>query len=285
MPAPRSSPHPARPLHPPHPIHPPSPRHAAVASCLHASPPLSHWRSSPCPRPRHPPHPRSGLMSDYLGLFDAAGKLSSLRDAEFVGMLQLMGRMGAVSAVPPCLLAWELWGHAAAGGARGAGEEGGGWPACLPAAAPGSHHRRQPTFAPARHRPRTPTPTSTSTTHCVCTRGPPPADLLPGAEGAGGGGLLPLLPRHGADHAAAGAGAADGRRRSAAAGAGRRDAGLRAWLAGPAHRPPRSAPWRSAAATPPPFHSLHPPPHPEPKHMHPLFLAFISCCLSSPTWY
>lgn len=38
-----------------------------------------------------------GLMSQYLSLFDAAGHLSSLRDAEFIAMLQLMGRTGAVS--------------------------------------------------------------------------------------------------------------------------------------------------------------------------------------------
>lgn len=37
-----------------------------------------------------------GLMSQYLSLFDAAGHLSSLRDAEFIAMLQLMGRTGAV---------------------------------------------------------------------------------------------------------------------------------------------------------------------------------------------
>ena len=36
-------------------------------------------------------------MSQYLSLFDAAGHLSSLRDAEFIAMLQLMGRTGAVS--------------------------------------------------------------------------------------------------------------------------------------------------------------------------------------------
>ena len=36
-------------------------------------------------------------MSRYLALFDAAGHLSSLQDAEFIAMLQLMGRSGAVS--------------------------------------------------------------------------------------------------------------------------------------------------------------------------------------------
>lgn len=42
-------------------------------------------------------------MSQYLDMFNAAGRLSTLRDAEFVAMLQLLGRTGAVS--PPCLLA------------------------------------------------------------------------------------------------------------------------------------------------------------------------------------
>ncbi|KAL4422589.1 hypothetical protein ABPG75_008786 [Micractinium tetrahymenae] len=36
------------------------------------------------------------LMSRYLGLFDAAGKLSTLRDAEFIAMLQFLGRIGLV---------------------------------------------------------------------------------------------------------------------------------------------------------------------------------------------
>jgi hypothetical protein len=35
-------------------------------------------------------------MSRYLSLFDAAGRVASLRDAEFIAMLQLMGRVGAV---------------------------------------------------------------------------------------------------------------------------------------------------------------------------------------------
>lgn len=35
----------------------------------------------------------------YLALFDAAGQLSALGDAEFIAMLQLMGRAGAVRAV------------------------------------------------------------------------------------------------------------------------------------------------------------------------------------------
>lgn len=39
----------------------------------------------------------SGFMKRYLALFDAAGQLSSLQDAEFIAMLQLMGRLGAVS--------------------------------------------------------------------------------------------------------------------------------------------------------------------------------------------
>ncbi len=44
-------------------------------------------------------------MSQYLSLFDAAGHLSSLRDAEFIAMLQLMGRTGAVSvAGPHCIV-------------------------------------------------------------------------------------------------------------------------------------------------------------------------------------
>lgn len=49
-----------------------------------------------------------GLMSRYLDMFNAAGRLSSLRDAEFVAMLQLMGRTGAVRCPrcprcpPPC---------------------------------------------------------------------------------------------------------------------------------------------------------------------------------------
>ncbi|KAL4436560.1 hypothetical protein ABPG75_003699 [Micractinium tetrahymenae] len=38
----------------------------------------------------------SGLMSRYLDMFTAAGRLSTLRDAEFVAMLQLLGRTGAV---------------------------------------------------------------------------------------------------------------------------------------------------------------------------------------------
>ncbi|KAL4426259.1 hypothetical protein ABPG77_009874 [Micractinium sp. CCAP 211/92] len=37
-----------------------------------------------------------GLMSQYLDMFNAAGRLSTLRDAEFVAMLQLLGRTGAV---------------------------------------------------------------------------------------------------------------------------------------------------------------------------------------------
>lgn len=50
-----------------------------------------------------------GVMSQYLSLFDAAGKLSSLRDAEFVAMLQLMGRMGAVrQCMQGCTHAWLL---------------------------------------------------------------------------------------------------------------------------------------------------------------------------------
>ena len=36
-------------------------------------------------------------MSRYLALFDAAGRLTTLRDLEFVAMLQLMGRTGTVS--------------------------------------------------------------------------------------------------------------------------------------------------------------------------------------------
>lgn len=39
-------------------------------------------------------------MSRYLGLFDAAGKLSTLRDAEFIAMLQFLGRTGLVRRMP-----------------------------------------------------------------------------------------------------------------------------------------------------------------------------------------
>ena len=51
--------------------------------------------------PAHPaslpaPSPPSGLVSGYLSLFDAAGQLSMLHDEEFIAMLQLLARMGAV---------------------------------------------------------------------------------------------------------------------------------------------------------------------------------------------
>lgn len=52
-------------------------------------------------------------MNQYLSLFDAAGRLSTLRDAEFVAMLQLMGRTGAVGLggtsglLPAGLLRWD----------------------------------------------------------------------------------------------------------------------------------------------------------------------------------
>ena len=36
-------------------------------------------------------------MSQYLALFDATGRLTALRDLEFIAMLQLMGRTGTVS--------------------------------------------------------------------------------------------------------------------------------------------------------------------------------------------
>lgn len=51
----------------------------------------------PAPHPHHPPtHPRSAVVSRYLDLFDAAGKLCTLRDAEFIAMLQFLGRTGLV---------------------------------------------------------------------------------------------------------------------------------------------------------------------------------------------
>lgn len=37
-----------------------------------------------------------GLVSGYLSLFDAAGQLRTLQDEEFIAMLQLLARMGAV---------------------------------------------------------------------------------------------------------------------------------------------------------------------------------------------
>jgi hypothetical protein len=40
-------------------------------------------------------------MSQYLALFDAAGRLTALRDLEFIAMLQLMGRTGTVSGGKP----------------------------------------------------------------------------------------------------------------------------------------------------------------------------------------
>ena len=91
---------------------------APVCACvgMRAAPPAS----SPTARPWRrlaqatmsqtlPAPTRSGLMSQYLALFDAAGRLSTLRDAEFVAMLQLMGRTGAVS--PLCRPAFpaSLW--------------------------------------------------------------------------------------------------------------------------------------------------------------------------------
>ena len=53
---------------------------------------------SPLPPPTLPPSlpPPSGLVSGYLSLFDAAGQLRTLQDEEFIAMLQLLARMGAV---------------------------------------------------------------------------------------------------------------------------------------------------------------------------------------------
>ena len=49
-------------------------------------------------------------MTQYLSLFDAAGRLSSLRDAEYVAALQLMGRMGAVRGARVAALLLAAWG-------------------------------------------------------------------------------------------------------------------------------------------------------------------------------
>lgn len=50
------------------------------------------------------------LMSGYLALFDAAGRLSTLKDEEFVAMLQLLGRVGLVlSPVQKARIAALAW--------------------------------------------------------------------------------------------------------------------------------------------------------------------------------
>ena len=109
--------------------------------------------------PLDPVH--SGFMSRYLALFDAAGQLSSLQDAEFIAMLQLMGRFAAVSCVA-CVLLEVAVAMRSGLCAR----------ACLGGTQPSSGAFRQ------------------STIHNTL-----PTGVLPHAKGASSGGGIPVLPR------------------------------------------------------------------------------------------
>ena len=72
------------------------PRLAGCTQCTHLCPSHSRLRLPTLPPSLPALPPPSGLMSGYLSLFEAAGRLNTLQDEEFTAMLQLLARMGTV---------------------------------------------------------------------------------------------------------------------------------------------------------------------------------------------